>query len=111
MLLLLNVVPISHLLLPLTVLPVSHLLLLLLDVLSISNPNLLLLLQLLYPKHQETEAKLDDERQNEKEKVNAPSDKSNTNQKKDCVPQGEDKAKKKKTNRPRNGNGTIKKNL
>ena len=41
----LNVLPISHLLLP-----ISHLLLLLLGVLPISHPNLLLLLQLLYLK-------------------------------------------------------------
>ena len=44
------VFPISYLLLRLNILPVSHLLLLLLDVVPISLPNLLLLLQLLYPK-------------------------------------------------------------
>ena len=45
-----NLHPISQLLLPIKVLPISHLLLLLLDVLLISHPNLLLLPQLLYPK-------------------------------------------------------------
>ena len=59
----LNVLPIGHLMLQLNVQPISHLLLLLLDVLPIIYPNLLLLLQL-YPKHQETEAKLEDQSQN-----------------------------------------------
>ena len=66
LLLLLNVLPIGHLMLQLNVQPISHLLLLLLDVLPIIHPNLLLLLQL-YPKHEETEAKLEDQSQNEKE--------------------------------------------
>ena len=46
----LNILPISHLLLLLNVLLISHLLPLLLDVIAIRYPNLLLLLQLLYPK-------------------------------------------------------------
>ena len=55
-----NILTISHLLLPLNVLPINHLLLpfnllsiihlLLLDALPISHPNLLLFLELLYPK-------------------------------------------------------------
>ena len=57
-----NAPPLSHLLLPLNVLPInlvlvplnelliSHLTLLLLDLLPICHPNLLLILQLLYPK-------------------------------------------------------------
>ena len=43
--LLLNVLPIIHLLLPINVLPTSHLPLFLLDVLPINHPNLLLFLQ------------------------------------------------------------------
>ena len=46
----LSALPIGHLLLPLNVLLMSHLLLLLLDLIPISPSNLLLLLQLLYPK-------------------------------------------------------------
>ena len=46
----LNVIPTSHLLLPLNVLSINHLLLLLLNVLPIIHPNLLLLIQLVYPK-------------------------------------------------------------
>ena len=47
-------------------------------------------------KHRETEAKLDNKRQNENipKQVNTPSDESNTNQKKGSVPQDEDKTKK-----------------
>ena len=63
-----NVLPISDLLLPLNVLLISHLLLLLLDVLPISHPNRVLSYSYSTQKHQETEAKLHDQRQNEKEK-------------------------------------------
>ena len=59
---------ISHLLLPLNILPISHLLLLLLDVLPISHPNLFLLLWLLYPKTPSNGSKLNDQRQNKREK-------------------------------------------
>ena len=45
------------------------------------------------------EAKLDGQRQNEKEKVSDPFNENNTNQKKGSVPQNWGKAKKKKTNR------------
>ena len=38
-------------------------------------------------KHQETEAKLDNQRQTKKKKADAPSDEKNTNQKKGSVPQ------------------------
>ena len=38
-------------------------------------------------KHQEVEAKLDGQRQNEKEKVSDPFNENNTNQKKGSVPQ------------------------
>ena len=44
------------------------------------------------------EAKLNNQRQNEKEKVNTPSDRNNTNEKKGSVLQDKDKTKKKKTN-------------
>ena len=63
-----NVLQISHLLLPLSVLPISHLLMLLLDVVPISHPIYSSFYSYSTQKHQETESKLDDQRQNEKEK-------------------------------------------
>ena len=101
----LSVLPISHLLLPLKVLPISHLLLVLLDIHPISDPNLVLLLQLLYPKCQETEAKLNDQIvfETKKEKVNTPSDENNTNQKRAVSRKAKAKQRRKKPLRPRNG--------
>ena len=46
-----------------------------------------------------------------KEKVNAPSDENNTNQKKDTVPQNELNQRRKKPIQPRNGNRSMKKSL
>ena len=46
-----------------------------------------------------------------KKKVNAPPDEDNANQTKDSVQQGEDKQRRNKPIRPRNGNGRIKKSL
>ena len=46
-----------------------------------------------------------------KEKVNAPSDENNTNQKKDTVPQNELNQRRKKPLQPRNGNRSMKKSL
>ena len=98
-----DILTISHLLLPLSVLPINHLLLpfnllsiihlLLLDALPISHPNLLLFLQLLYPKTLRNGRKA-----KTKKKVNAPSDKNNTNQKKVVFGKTKAKQRRKKAN-------------
>ena len=78
----LNVLPISHLLLPLNVLPITHLLLLLRNILPISHPNLLGLLQLLYLKTPRNGSKarwLKTKQTKKKQQVNAPSDENSTN--------------------------------
>ena len=98
-----NILTISHLLLPLNVLPINHLLLpfnllsiihlWLLDALPISHPNLLLFLQLLYPKTLRNGRKA-----KTKKKVNAPTEKNNTNQKKVVFSKTKAKQRRKKAN-------------
>ena len=68
LLLKLNILPISHRLLPINILLVSCLLLLLLDILPISHPSYSSSSSKSTQEHQETEAKFDDQSQNEKEK-------------------------------------------
>ena len=108
-----NALPISQLLLPLNVLPISHLLLLLLDVYRISHPNLLLLLQLLYPKTPRSgnKARWSKTKRKRKRPMLHPTRTTQSRKRALSLPQDEDKTKKKKPIRLRNGNGRIKKSL
>ena len=49
-------------------------------------------------KHQQADTKLNEQRQNKRKNINAPSDETNINHEKGSVLQGENKTKKKKTN-------------
>ena len=106
----LNVLPISHLLVPLNVLSISHLLLLLLDVLQISHPIVLYLLELLYPKTPTNRSKARLSKWKRKRSL-LHLTRTTQNRKRGAFPKTKTKQRRKKSMRPRNGNGMIKKSL
>ena len=98
-----TVLSINYLLLPLNVLRISHLLLLLLDIHLISHPNLLIILQLLYPKTQRNVSK-------DQSSMLHPTRTTQT-RKRTVSHKTKTRQRRKKPIRLRNGNGRIKKSL
>ena len=122
----LNALPISHFLLPINLLTISHLLLPLNALRTKQSPAAVvtrhtsdqsskstpLATVTLPKKHQETEAKLDDQRQNGKEKGQCSIRREQHKSEKRAVSRKtKTKQRRKMPIRPRNGNGRIKKSL
>ena len=105
-----HILPISHLHIPINVLPISHLLLLLLEVLPISYPNILLLLQLFYTKIPTKRRKARWSKTKRKRKSSRLHPKRTTKTRKKVV-LCNTKTKQRKKIRPRNENGRTKKSL